>query len=159
MNDDKNPNHPDESNQAVMEAIRSQRWLGRGLAGLALALGLLAIFASIVLAWANAIMIQPMQRRLLEDYPRLAQQSGTNVEGIVAMSREEIDWHQIQVSAAHGKVMFLTAMSVGLLAAGTLVTLLLVVFNRRVTLGQINASLAQISRQIQTLQGGGSESK
>ena len=126
---------------------------------MALALGLLAIFASVVLAWANAIRIQPMQRLLLEDYPRAAQQSGTNSEGHVALSREELAWRQIQVSAAHGKVMFLTAVSVGLLAAGTLVTLLLVVVNRRVTLYQINASLAQISRQIQEMQGGGSASK
>jgi len=100
-----------------------------------------------------------MQRLLLEDYPRAAQQSGTNSEGHAALSREELAWRQIQVSAAHGKVMFLTAVSVGLLAAGTLVTLLLVVVNRRVTLYQINASLAQISRQIQEMQGGGSASK
>jgi hypothetical protein len=37
---------------------------------------------------------------------------------------------------------------------GTLLTLLLVIFNRRVTLRQINASLSQISNQIKELQAG-----
>jgi hypothetical protein len=38
-----------------------------------------------------------------------------------------------------------------LLAVGTLPTLLLVIFNRRVTLRQINVSLPQSSRQLQEL--------
>jgi hypothetical protein len=43
-----------------------------------------------------------------------------------------------------------------LTGAGTLVTLLLVIFNRRATLRQINANLAQISNQIKELQAGNS---
>jgi hypothetical protein len=35
---------------------------------------------------------------------------------------------------------------------GTLTVLLLVIFNRRVTLRQINSNLAQISQQIKSLQ-------
>jgi hypothetical protein len=44
------------------------------------------------------------------------------------------------------------AVSVIILSAGTLTTLLLVIFNRRVTLKQINYSLAQISEQLKQLQ-------
>jgi hypothetical protein len=40
---------------------------------------------------------------------------------------------------------------VALLGFGTLLTLLLVIFNRRVTLRQINIHLAQISEQIKEL--------
>jgi Sigma-70 region 2 len=53
---------------------------------------------------------------------------------------------------ARDKVMFLTAVSMALLSIGTLVILLLVIFNRRITLRQINISLAQISAQIKELQ-------
>jgi signal transduction histidine kinase len=53
-----------------------------------------------------------------------------------------------------GKAMNVTSLAVALVAVGTLLTLLLVIFNRRVTLRQINASLAQISNQIKELQDG-----
>jgi hypothetical protein len=46
----------------------------------------------------------------------------------------------------------LVAVSVLILSGGTLATLLLVIFNRRVTLRQISYSLAQISRQLEQLQ-------
>jgi hypothetical protein len=149
MNEDKM-----EMNGAVMKALQSGRWKGRVLVVVALTFGLLSIFASIVLAWASVRMVHPMERLLMEDYPQSVQQSGTNVEGKVALSRGELDWRHVQVTAAHGKVIFLTAVSVAFLGLGTFVTLLLVIFNRRVTLRQINASLAQISNQIKELQDG-----
>jgi hypothetical protein len=142
-----------EMNQAVMKKLHSHPWTRRGLVTVALGFGLLAIFGSIVLAWANLIMVHPMERLLMEDYPGAVQQSGTYAEGKKPLSREELDWRHVQVTAAHGKVMFLTAVSMALLSMGTLVILLLVIFNRRVTLRHINVSLAQISKQIQELQG------
>jgi hypothetical protein len=48
--------------------------------------------------------------------------------------------------------MYVMAREVALLGVGTLLTLLLVIFNRRVALRQINGSLAQISTQIKELQ-------
>ncbi|HWD93280.1 MAG TPA: hypothetical protein VG938_13140 [Verrucomicrobiae bacterium] len=141
-----------EMNEAVMKQLRSSRWAERGLVTMALGFGLLAIFGSIMLAWANVIRVHPMERLLMEDYPQTVQQTGTNAEGNVTLSRQELDWRHVQVTAAHGKVMFLTAVSMALLSMGTLVILLLVIFNRRITLRQINASLAQISEQIKALQ-------
>jgi hypothetical protein len=147
-------NESNEMNDAVMKTLRSHRWMGRGLVAVALSLGLLAILASVVIAWASAMMVRPMERLLLQDYPRAVQQAGSNTEGKAPLPREELDWRHVQVTAAHGKVMFLTASSVALLATGTVVILLLVIFNRRFTLRQINASLAQISNQIKELQDG-----
>ena len=147
MNENQN-----ELNDAVMKKLHSYRWAGRGLVTAAYGFGLLAIFGSIVLAWANLMMVRPNERLLMEDYPKTVQQAGTNAEGKTPLSREELGWRHVQVTAAHGKVMFLTAVSMALLSMGTLVILLLVIFNRRVTLRQINASLAQISAQIKELQ-------
>jgi len=48
----------------------------------------------------------------------------------------------------------LVASAVGALGLGTLILLTVVVLNRRVTLNQVNASLAQISDQLRELQAG-----
>jgi hypothetical protein len=161
-----NPNSPTpdnddaQMNAAVMKSLKSYRWKGRVLTSLALGVGLLSIFAGIMIAWANAMMIRPMERLLLQDYPSATRQVDTNsvaaspAEPKPPLPRAELDWRHIQVTAAHGKVMFLTAVSIALLGVGTLLTLLLVIFNRHATLRQINASLAQISNQIKELQDG-----
>jgi hypothetical protein len=160
-----NPSTPDPSprggagelNDAVMQKLKSYRWKGRVLTGLALSVGLLAIAAGVVLAWANAMMVRPMERLLLQDYPSAVGQADTNSsaangrESRPQLSRAELDWRHVQVTAAHGKALFLTAASVALLGVGTFFTLLLVIFNRQVTLHQINASLALISNQIREL--------
>jgi hypothetical protein len=151
------PPAPDE---AIMNKLKSYRWKGRALTGLALSVGLLSIVAGIVIAWANAVMVMPMERLLLEDYPDAMRQTGTNsvaaqnAEAKPLLPRAELDWRHVQVTAAHGKVIFLTAVSIALLGVGTFLTLLLVIFNRHVTLRQINASLLQISNQIKELQNG-----
>jgi hypothetical protein len=44
------------------------------------------------------------------------------------------------------------ALAVGVLGLGTLILLMVVILNRRVALNQINASLAQISKQLRELQ-------
>ncbi len=159
-----NPNSPTpddaQMNAAVMKSLKSYRWKGRVLTSLALGVGLLSIFAGIMIAWANTMMIRPMERLLLQDYPSATRQADTNsiaaspVGSKPPLPRAELDWRHVQVTAFHGKVMFLTAVSIAMLGVGTLLTLLLVIFNRHVTLRQINASLAQISSQIKELQDG-----
>jgi hypothetical protein len=152
------PPAPDED---IMNKLKSHRWKGRALTGLALSVGLLSIVAGIVIAWANAVMVMPMERLLLQDYPSAMRQTDTNSvaaaqsrEATPLLPRAELDWRHVQVTAAHGKGIFLTAVSIALLGVGTLLTLLLVIFNRHVTLRQINASLLQISNQIKELQNG-----
>jgi len=165
-----NPNQPtpntpsrgdaEEMNHAVMKQLRSYRWKGRALTVISLGVGLLSIVAGIVVAWANAMMVMPMERLLLQDYPHAVRQTDTNsivaprTEAKPALPRNELDWRHVQVTAAHGKAMFLIAVSIALLGVGTFLTLLLVIFNRHVTLRQVNVSLAQISSQIKELQDG-----
>jgi hypothetical protein len=148
-------------NDSVMQQLRSYRWKGRVLTGFAFALGLLSMLASILIAWANAARVMPMERLLLEDYPAAVQMRGNpamgtdvpvNAEGKAVLPREELDWRHVQVTAALGKAAFLTAFSITLACMGTFTVLLLVIFNRRVTLRQINSNLAQISEQIKSLQ-------
>lgn len=161
-----NPNQPtpsprgaSEMNDAVLKKLRSYRWKGRALTGAALGVGLLAILAAILISWANSRMIMPMERLLLQDYPHNASHAdvfpanpaGTNAP---ALTRAELDYRHVQVTFAHGKEMFVTSVAIALLGVGTFLTLLLVIFNRHVTLRQINASLAQISIQIKELQDG-----
>ena len=47
----------------------------------------------------------------------------------------------------------LLAIAVGVLGLGTLILLAVVILNRRATLHQVNASLAQISNQLRELPG------
>jgi len=151
---------PSASDEAIMNKLKSYRWKGRALTGLALSVGLLSIVAGIVIAWANAVVVIPMERLLLQDYPNAMRQTETNsipaqtTEATPLLPRAELDWRHVQVTAAHGKGILLTAVSIALLGVGTLLTLLLVIFNRHVTLRQINASLLQISNQIKELQNG-----
>jgi hypothetical protein len=145
------PNDSSKMTDNIMRSLRSQQRTGRALIAIALILGILSIVASIGIAWANVVLVMPMQRLLLEDYPTAIQQSGKNSEGKKPLSREQLDWRHVQTTAAYGKAIFLTDASIALLAGGTLVILLLVIVNRRVALRQISVSLAQISQQIQEL--------
>jgi hypothetical protein len=141
-------------NDSVMQSLRANRWIGRVLVGAALTLGLVSIAASIVINWANAMKIMPMEQLLLQDYPSTVQLAGSNAEGKTPLSRDELAWRHIWVTVAQSKVEGLTLLSITLSSVGTFVVLLLVIFNRRVTLRQINANLAQISGQLKALQTG-----
>ena len=156
-----NENQASEMSDSLTQQLRSYRWKGRILTGAALALGLLSMLASILIAWANVARVMPMERLLLEDYPSAIQMgvhpvTGTNptlnAEGKAVLPREELDWRHVQVTVALGKVAYVTALSITLACMGTFTVLLLVIFNRRVTLRQINSNLAQISEQMKSLQ-------
>ena len=146
------PNDPTKMTENIMGAVRSQNRTGRAMVVAALLLGILSIVASIVMTWANIAMIMPMDRLLIDDYQSVSLKSKTNSEGNVVLSPEQLNLRHVQVTNAQGFAIFLTDASVALLAVGTLVILFLVNFNRRITLRQINANLAQISNQIIELQ-------
>jgi hypothetical protein len=165
-----NPNSPtpnpssrgdaNELNDAVMKKLKSYRWKGRVLTGVALGVGLLSIVVGIILMWANTRVIFP-QVQLLLQHSGAVQPGATN-----SMTQTNTDSatftlgdgntvnRQVLVTLMLGKAMNVTSLSVALLGLGTLLTLSLVIFNRHVTLRQINASLAQISNQIKELQDG-----
>jgi hypothetical protein len=166
-----NPNQPTanpspggeayEMNDAVMKKLKSYRWKGRALTTMALGAGLLSIVAGIFLVWANSGFIFP-QVRLLVQNSGVAQSSDTN-----SISQTNVDDsshltlsdgttvnRQVMVTLMLGKAMNVTSLSVTLLGLGTLLTLLLVILNRQVTLRHLNTSLTQISNQIKELQDG-----
>jgi hypothetical protein len=94
----------------------------------------------------------------LKEY-RAAPTDGTNSVAGTAPADERLTLsdgktvdRQVLVTLMMGKALNVTSLSVALLGVGTLLTLLLVIFNRRVMLRQINAHLAQISDQIKELQ-------
>jgi len=150
MNEDK-----PEMNEAVKKTLHSYRGKGRLLAALALGVGLLSIAVGVLVAVANLNLVVPMEGQLLRDHPELMRPGATNLIAAVESNpalRQEQDRQHLLVTFAHGKELLLTAAAVILIGLGTFLTLLLVIFNRRVTLRQINTSLAQISEQIKELQ-------
>ena len=146
-----NPSAPDPSvmNNLILENVRRHAWKSRALATIGFTFGLIAIVLSIAIAWGNVVLVIPQLVHLLESYPHGPGQGGLN----------KLDWQHVQVSAALGKTSVLVATSVAFLALGTLVILLLVIFNRRVTLNQINASLSALSLQLKQLQDDRNSSK
>jgi hypothetical protein len=142
--------------EATLKRLNSHNWAGRLLTSAALALGFLAIAAGVLLAVANANRVMPMERLLIWKYPGAAAGLGITVPSdspdSKALTRDELDARHVEVTFMHGKELFLTMSAVALVGIGAFLTLLLVLLNRRVTLRQVNASLAQISHQIQEMQ-------
>lgn len=149
-----------EMNDAILKKISSQNWKGRALTMIALAVGILSIAAGALLTWANTRVIFPQIQLLLkEENGALHQNASLNaptttnsVDPLLTLSDGTTVDRQVLVTLMLGKAMNVTSLAVVLMAVGTLLTLLLVIFNRRVTLRQINTSLAQISARIKELQ-------
>lgn len=155
MNED---NQSHQFNEAVMKKLHAYGWKGRALASLALGVGLLSIAAGILLMWANSAFLFP-QVQLLVQQSGTTQAGNTNLvaganatDSRLTLSDGKTVDRQVLVTLMLGKAMYVTSRAVALLGLGTLLTLVLVIFNRRVTLRQINLSLAQISEQIKVLQ-------
>lgn len=153
-----NPSSPENKmNDVILQKLNSSRWKGRVLTGAACGIGLLAIMAGILLAWVNTMRVIPVERVLLQTAQRQVQASAASpekTESKTALPHGELEWRHVQATSAHGKLLFFLSVSVVLLGAGTLLTLGLVIFNRRATLRQISISLAEISQQMKALQEG-----
>ena len=151
-----NENKP-EMNEAVMKQLHSYRWIGRVLTTLAFGVGLLSICGGILLVWANTRVIFPEVNLMLQQ-SSAATAGNTNsiaqtapTDSMRTLSDGTKVDSQTMVLLLLGKSMNVTSLAVTFLGVGTMLTLLLVIFHRRVTLRQINASLAQISEQIKGL--------
>jgi hypothetical protein len=169
-----NPNQPipkppphgnsTEMNDAILKKISSHNWKGRALTIVALAVGIVSIAAGALLTWANSHVIFPQIQLLLKEEDSALHQNlslnaptatpTNSVNPQFTLSDGTTVDRQVLVTLMLGKAMNVTSLALALVAVGTLLTLLLVIFNRRVTLRQISASLAQISNQIKELQGG-----
>ena len=152
-------NHPSpDTNEAILKRLKTHLWTGRLLTTAALGIGLLAIAAGILLVWANAAVLFPQVQTLVQQSDA-AHAGGTNTvarpnasdDRLTLSDGTKVD-QQVLVTLMLGKSVNVISLAVALLGLGTFLTLVLVIFNRRVTLRQVNASLAQISRQIKELQ-------
>jgi len=144
-------------NERVITAVRSHQRTIRVLTSLAFLLGFLAIAASIVIVSAYFVLYRPKEKQLLREVTLAAQQARQNptqTQGTAGDAPKlKFDYPSVQATHTYflSICIMLTALSVGLLALGSLVLLAVVVLNRRVTLNQINTSLAQISSQLREL--------
>ena len=145
-------------NERVTASIRSHQHKIRALAGVALLLGFLAITASVVIVSAYFVFYRPKEKEVLRQVTLAAEQARVNpapAEGGAAPApKPPFDFPSIQATMTffHSVVITLLAAAVGLLALGTVVLVAVIILNRRATLHQVNASLAQISFQLRELQ-------
>jgi len=153
MNSQSNQPLPDSEqlNQRIATAVRSHRIKLRVLTGVAYLFGISAILASLRLVWLWRAVYWPMQEHLMKQIeaagPATAATSADTLKRINELLDQET-LHTAMVSMGAAAV----ALSVAVLGLGMLVLVTVVVLNRRVTLNQINASLAQISSQLRDLQ-------
>ena len=149
-----------ELNDAILKKISTRNWKGRVLTAVALGVGFLSIAAGAFLMWANTSFIFPQVQLLLkEENSALHQKANLSAPTAATNSTSSeltlsdgttVD-RQVLITLMMGKALNVTSLAVALVAVGTMLTLLLVIFNRRITLGQINSTLAQISGQIEEL--------
>jgi hypothetical protein len=144
--------------ERILGAVHQQQLHGRWLAGLALMLGLVSIAASIGIVSFYFVFYRPKEKQLLRDLPGVIYNSSTNAAATQTAPEERVPRPHFDPVRAHLFMTFvigvgtaLVAGSVGLLGLGTLLVVTLVLLNRRVTLRQINASLADISLQLKEL--------
>ena len=168
MNSKPNETSPSSSlggtDQEIMQTLhRHQRRL-KWLIAVAVAFWSLAVIASVGVLLSYSLLYAPKEKQIMNDYGTLGRlrDSGERVPpGEPAQARaptteEKALGLHFTMNYIVTKGILIVAASVLILSGGTLATLLLVIFNRRVTLRQINHSLAQISRQLkehQTAQG------
>ena len=140
-------------NDRVVRKIKIQQRISRVLTATALFFGFVAIGASIALVVAYSLLYLPKQKQLLRDYQKAAEKSLHNYApnpGDPKSYAQMAEAHIFMTHVASAGTMLL-AVSVAVLAGGTLVLLIVTILNRRLALSQINASLAQISGQIKEL--------
>ncbi len=160
MTDSKQPS-PDmaAASDAIGAALRAHRIKLRVLSSVAFLFGVLAIAASIALVWCYFIFYLPRQKQMLEDAAYLPPPVQTNAlptpqDGHLA--KRLPGFTQVHIIMTHLVSVGVTviAVAVAVLGLGTVVTLTVVLVNRRATLQQINVSLAQISEQLRHLHTG-----
>ena len=152
------PNHSmpnvESINRQVALSVHSHRVKLRVLTTCAFAFGFLAIVISLCTLWLWRVKYWPKQEEMFK-------QAHNEMVALGSAADSKEQWSK-QISGVLGTEVTLTAilsvgvatvaLSVGLLSLGMLVLTTVVLLNRRVTLNQLNSSLAQISSQLRELQ-------
>ena len=140
----------------VSAAIHAHRRKIHALTATAFALGFLAVAASIAIVILNEMYVTPKQQKLAKDSRSLAWPAGSDPGA--NPSTDNIQARILSLEIDMMRVVSISSMivagSVALLGLGTLVLVTAVMLNRRATLNQINANLAQISAQLRDWRAG-----
>lgn len=149
----------DQMNERTLRSIENHQRGLKVLTGAALGLWLVAMVGSVVVIWAYFVLYVPKDKQILRDYGYEYQAASTNAVSAASSGESERE----RVGKSHipyvmtrvvGMGMVATAACVAVLSAGMLATIILVIWNRRVTLRQINSNLTQISAQLKVMEGG-----
>jgi hypothetical protein len=153
-----NANHDNPSDAVAVSAANEQtlRTISRHqrrlkwLTGAAIAFWALAVLGTIGVLVSYAMFVAPKERQIMADYGargRLAipdsAEPPTHADRALGVN--------FTMTYVITKGILIVAISVVVLSLGTLATLILTISSRRVTLQQINYSLAQISEQLREL--------
>jgi hypothetical protein len=147
---------PDPTGERVMGAIHRQQRLLKWLTVTAVIFWIIAVVASLGVLVCYSVFYEPKEKQMLGDYGMSGHlHSRTNAPG---GSRESGKMPVDEALAIHFTMNYVVvkgvlaiAVALVVLSGAMLATLLLVHFNRRVTLRQINHGLAQISEQLKQL--------
>jgi predicted PurR-regulated permease PerM len=145
----------DDITTRVTAAVKTHQTRLRVLTSLALLFGFLAVVLSVLIVAFYPLMYLPKQKELIRRAETAAAQAKTETVEETVQRLDKFVGVGILMTHVVSLGTTIVAAAVGLLALGTLVLVLVVVLNRRATLNQINASLAQISGQLKELQSNG----
>jgi len=145
---------PPSDSQILQRLAIHQRRL-RWLTALAVSFWALAVVGAAAVLILHSIYLWPKEQQIMADYGTYGRLpirvAGTPPEAAPPTQTDRALGVSFNMTYVVVRGVLLVAASVLVLAGGTLTTLLLVIFNRRVTLRQISFSLAQISRQLEEL--------
>jgi hypothetical protein len=144
------------TDERVMQALHAHQRRLKWLTAVAIAFWSLAVIASVGVLLFFTVFYAPKEKQILKDYgtaghlvARTNSPAGSQETG--RMDTDHALGVHFMMTWVMTRGILATAISVIVLSCGTLTTLLLVILNRRVTLKQINYSLAQISEQLKEL--------
>ena len=144
--------------QQVLKTLATHQRRLKWLTIVAVTFWALAVIGTVAVLVGYSLFVAPKEQQILSDYGThgrlLTDRSELPGRTEPPTSTDKAVGVNFSMTYVVTKGLLVVAFSVVILSCGTLATLILVVFNRRVTLRQINYSLAQISAQLKELQTG-----
>jgi hypothetical protein len=156
---EKTPMTNEQTNALILGSIKKQQRGLKLLTGTALGLWLVSTMGIVFLIWAYFFTYLPKEREIIYRLDREVNASSASASpsGESEKARTGQKQEMFIMTRVVGIGIVSTAACVAVLSAGMFATIMLVIWNRRVTLRQINANLTQISAQLKELQSRESE--
>jgi hypothetical protein len=148
----------EQMNERSLRSIKNHQRGLKVLTGAALGLWLVAMVGSVFVIWAYFEEFEPKAKYISQSFEQEMMAARTNTVATSSSGESEKDragknHTMFMMTRAVGIGMLYTAKCVAVLSAAMLATIILVIWNRRVTLRQINANLTQISAQLKRMEG------